>query len=94
MSFEQFPTEPSQEQLVQDYLSAYEEYKTITDKRSSDLKVLDGLRDDSQSQEAVTKQQELYDSTRGEQERALEKYKAIGEKLTPETKDKYLKETV
>ncbi len=90
MSFEQ-PQEPSQEQLAQDYLSAYAEYKAISDRRLSDLKILDGLRDDAQSQEMIDAQQELLDSTAGEERRAMEKYAAIGEKLTPETKDKYLK---
>ena len=91
MGFESFSQEPSQEQLAQDYLAAYAEYKAISDKRLSDMKVLDGLKDDAQSQEMIDKQQELYDSTRGEEERAMERYAAIGEKLTPETKDKYLK---
>ena len=51
---------------------------------------MDGLRDDAQSQDMIDEQQALYDSTRGEEERAMQRYAAIGERLTPETKDKYL----
>jgi len=90
MGFEQLASEPSQEQLAQDYLAAYAEYKEISDRRLSDLKILDGLRDDAQSQDMIDAQQELLDSTAGEERMAMEKYVAIGEKLTAETKDKYL----
>lgn len=81
----------SQEQLANDYLVAYAQYKEIADKRTSDLKVLDGLRDDAQSADAIAEQKALYDSTRGEEERALERCNAIRAKLTPETIDKFLK---
>lgn len=90
MGFEQLASEPSQEQLAQDYLAAYAEYREISDRRLSDLKILDGLRDDAQSQDMIDAQQELLDSTAGEERMAMEKYIAIGEKLTAETKDKYL----
>ncbi len=90
MGFEQLTSEPSQEQLAQDYLAAYAEYREISDRRLSDLKILDGLRDDAQSQDMIDAQQELLDSTAGEERMAMEKYVAIGEKLTAETKDKYL----
>ncbi len=91
MGFEQPASEPSQEQLAQEYIAAYAEYKEISDRRNSDTKILDGLRDDGQSQEMFQRQQELLDSTAGEERRAMEKYVAIGDKLTAETRDKYLK---
>lgn len=90
MGFESPEQEPSQEDLARQYMVAYNEYREIADKRLSDLKVLDGLRDDAQSQEMIDKQQELLDSTRGEEDRAMERYSAIGERLTEETKRKYL----
>ena len=92
MNFEQPPIEEeSQEQLAKDYLSAYEEYKKIADRRSSDLRVLDKLRDEVAPQRMIDEQQALFDSSREEEEAALDRYIKIGDKLTPETKDKYLR---
>ncbi len=90
MSFETSDAGPSQEQLAREYIAAYAEYKEISDRRNSDTKILDGLRDDGQSQEMFQRQQELLDSTAGEERRAMEKYVAIGDKLTAETRDRYL----
>lgn len=84
--------EKTQDELAQDYLVAYQEYKKIADKRNNDLRVLDKLRDEAISPELIAKQEELFASTSDEEKRALNKYSKIGEKLTLETKDKYLRE--
>lgn len=89
MRFEQSPV-PSQEELVHEYIQAYKAYREIADRRTSDLKVLDGLKDDAQSSAMIDTQQELLDSTSGEEGRAMDKYVAIGERLNEETKAKYL----
>lgn len=92
MDFEQAPAEPTQEQLAQEYLAAYEEYKAISGRRTSELRILDTLRNGDAPQSAIEEQQALFDSLRDEEERLLERYRVIGEKLTPETKDRYLRE--
>ena len=80
-----------QKQLAQDYLAAYADYKKINDRRMNDLRILDKLRDEVAPQEMLDEQQKLFDSSRDEEKMAMERYARIGDKLKPETKDKYLK---
>jgi hypothetical protein len=91
MGMESSMQEPSQGQLAQDYLTAYAEYKEISDQRMNDLKVLDKLRDENAPQKMIEEQQKLFDSTKDEEKVAMDRYVEIGNKLTPETKEKYLK---
>lgn len=81
----------NQARLAQEYLDAYADYREIADKRNNDLRVLDKLRDESISPEMIAKQEELLSSSREAEEIAMDKYVKIGEKLTEETKDKYLR---
>ncbi len=91
MSFEQ-PEEPSQEQLVQEYLSGYEEYKKISAMATNHLRVLDKLREEAIAPQSMLDEQEaLFKSTHKEAQEVMERYNAIWPKLTPETRDKYLK---
>lgn len=91
MGFESPQQESSQEELAHEYMTAYNEYKKVADERSNDLRILDKLRDEVAPQEMIDEQQKKFDDARGYEERLLDKYKQIGEKLTPDTKDKYLR---
>ena len=82
---------PSQEQLAQDYLAGYQEWKTINEKSMNDLRILDKLRDENAPQDMINEQQKLFDSSSNEEKVARDKYSSIFDKLTPETKEKYLK---
>lgn len=81
----------SQDQLASDYLAAYSEFRKIADKRSNDLRILDKLREEALAPDLIEEQEELYASSWQEYEEAMSKYSKIGEKLTEETKERYLK---
>jgi len=93
MNFEQpvMEEEKSQEQLAQEYLAAYEEYKEISDMRSNHLRVLDSLEDETAPKNMIDEQRELFMSLHDKEKAAMERYVKIGEKLAPETRDKFLK---
>lgn len=81
----------SQKQLASDYLAAYGEFRKIADKRNNDLRILDKLREEAIAPNLIEEQEELFASSQQEYEEAMSKYSKIGEKLTDETKEKYLK---
>jgi hypothetical protein len=81
----------TQEKLVGEYIVAYEEYRKIADERLVYLSILDFLREKDAPSQMIFGQEDLHTSLREKEQFAMARYVAIGEKLTEETKNKYLK---
>ena len=92
MGFESAMQEPSQEQLAQDYLAAHAEYQKLMNIYLDNVKTLDRKKDEDVAYpETIDDQQKIVDESSKLVDEAMRKYATIGERLTPETKDKYLK---
>lgn len=91
MGFESFSQGPSQEQIAKDYLAAYEEYKKLAEQAVNAGTVAYKLEDEAAPQHMIDEQRAEARTLSDEADRAMKRYAAIGEGLTPESKDKYLK---
>jgi hypothetical protein len=87
---------PSQEELVQEYLRLYAEYQELASDSTWALRTLDGYRDSPSTWQRgqVPAQQAVYRQASAAAKAAMDAYVAVGKRLTKATKDKYLRERV
>lgn len=81
----------TQEELVKQYLAGHAEWKRLNGLTLNAIRVRDKLNEEAAPQNMIDEQQKEIDAYFSQESAALESYGAIWDKLTPETRDQYLR---